>query len=258
MEDLTMKSTIFSLISATLFSATLFAATLQPSLGFAQTPAAPAQSPAFAPNTVIPIELSKSLDAKKLKVGDPVEAKTSADLLNQGQVILARDSKVLGHVTSVKAHTKESADSNIAIAFDHITTKDGHELPLQASIQAVGPPIYSLSATGSPMDSGGMQSPNPPMGAGSSGGSSSGGSMGGAHPSMGGASSSQPSAYPAGVPGAGSSSTGSSAHALSPSSEGVIGLKDLALSASPQASVVSTSSKNVHLDSGTQMLLKIQ
>jgi hypothetical protein len=241
-----------------LFSATLFAATLQPSLGFAQTPAAPAQSPAFAPNTVIPIELSKSLDAKKLKVGDPVEAKTSADLLNQGQVILARDSKVLGHVTSVKAHTKESADSNIAIAFDHITTKDGHELPLQASIQAVGPPIYSLSATGSPMDSGGMQSPNPPMGAGSSGGSSSGGSMGGAHPSMGGASSSQPSAYPAGVPGAGSSSTGSSAHALSPSSEGVIGLKDLALSASPQASVVSSSSKNVHLDSGTQMLLKIQ
>ena len=39
---------------------------------------------------------------------------------------------------------------------------------------------------------------------------------------------------------------------------GVIGLKDLSLSATPQASVVSSGNKNVHLDGGTQLMLKVQ
>jgi hypothetical protein len=65
------------------------------------------QSSASAQNaTVIRIVLSKSLDAKKLKEGDPVEAKTET------------------------------------VAFDAIVLKNGQPMPLKTSIQAVGAPPY--------------------------------------------------------------------------------------------------------------------
>ncbi len=51
---------------------------------------------------------------------------------------------------------------------------------------------------------------------------------------------------------------GTSSGALSASSQGVVGLKDLCLNATPQAFVLSSSNKNVHLDSGTQLMLKVQ
>src|SRR5579863_4017975 len=93
------------------------------------------------PGTVIPAQLSKSVDAKKVKVGDKIEARTSMDLLSNGKVVLPRDMKIEGHVTSVKAHSKESPDSSVGMAFDRIVMKDGRELSLKASVQAVGAPL---------------------------------------------------------------------------------------------------------------------
>lgn len=221
-------------------------------------PAAPddAQAPSpvqFAAGTVIPAQLSKSVDAKKLKVGDKIEAKTSADMLSNGKIVMPRETKILGHVTSVKAHSKESPDSTVGIAFEGLVMKDGRELPLQASLQAIGAPISAFSASdGAPVSPVGIQPGG--MGAGSA---PSGGSMGGGQRSGAPA----PSSYPTGgMPtGPGSNAPRSSATgALSASSEGVIGLKDLSLSATPQASVISSSNKNVHLDSGTQLMLKVQ
>ena len=111
-----------------------------------QAPAVAAESPAqgstqFATNTVIVAELSKSLDAKKAETGDPVEAKTTMDVLSQGKIVMPRNTRIVGHVTSAKAHSKESPDSNIGIAFDRAIMKDGHELSLAASLQAIGAPI---------------------------------------------------------------------------------------------------------------------
>ena len=53
-------------------------------------------APQFAPGTVIPVELTKSVDAKKVKSGDGVEARVTQDLkAGNGQVIVPKDTKVI-------------------------------------------------------------------------------------------------------------------------------------------------------------------
>src|SRR5258705_7390979 len=101
-----------------------------------QAPSAPQTSQnAGAPTqlgggVVIPAQLSKSVDAKKAKAGDKVEAKTTMDLLSHGQVVIPRDTKVIGHVTEAKPHSKESPESSVGLSFDRISLKDGRELPM--------------------------------------------------------------------------------------------------------------------------------
>lgn len=248
-----MKNTLSLLCSAILLAATGFA---QSSTG--DTPAQPttAQAPAqFAPGTVIPAELSKSVDAKKLKAGDQIEAKTAADMLSDGKIVMPRNTKVLGHVTSAKAHSKDSPDSMIGIAFDRMVTKDGREVPLSASLQAVGAPLSAFNTNSPTGGAPGMASAGP-VGA-SPGGATGGGSMGGGQRSG----APEPSSYPqSGMPTGpyGTAPHGTSSGALSASSQGVVGIKDLSLNATPQASVLSSSNKNVHLDGGTQLMLKVQ
>ena len=174
------------------------------------------------PGTIIPVELAKTLDAKKVKAGDKIEAKIVVDLLSGGEVIIPKGSKVTGHISDAKPRSKDSKDSMVGIVFEQLSTKDGGELAIQATIQAIGPPVESglssSSMAGGPI--------------GSSGGAMPGGGAG--------------------------QSSGGSGHSLNPSSEGVVGMRGLSLSTSGPASVVSSSNENVHLESGTQLNLRIQ
>lgn len=200
---------------------------------------------------VIPAELRKSLDAKKVKAGDEVVGRTVQDLLSNGKIVIPRDSKLVGHVTEAQTHSKNQP-SSLGIAFDRIEKKDGTHIPMQASIQAIGKPVQTASAFGG----------NEPMGeaagmpAGTPGGTGGMGGMG--RPGMG-------SAPGAPVPpGEGSANGGATAPAsvetLSIGSQGVVGLKDMTLSngSAGQGSVISSDKHNVHLDSGTQMILRTQ
>jgi hypothetical protein len=45
---------------------------------------------------------------------------------------------------------------------------------------------------------------------------------------------------------------------LSPTSKGVVGMKGLSLDTSGPAAVLSSNSGNVHLDGGTQLILRVQ
>jgi len=173
------------------------------------------------PGTIIPVELAKTLDAKKVKSGDKIEVKIVVDLLSDGVVIIPKGAKITGHISDAKARSKDSKDSMVGIVFDQLFTKDGGELAIQATIQAIGPPVES----------------------GPSSSSMAGGPIGSSGASM-----------PGG--GAGQSS-GDSGHSLSPGSQGVVGMRGLSLSTSGPASVVSSSNENVHLESGTQMLLRV-
>ena len=175
----------------------------------------------ITPGTIISAELSKTVDVKKVKVGDKIEAKTAVDLLSDGQVIIPKGSKITGHISDAKARSKDSKDSMVGIVFDQLSGKDGGELTIQVAIQAIGPPVENASSYSS-MRGG-------PIG-------SSGASM--------------PSAAP--------QSSGSSGGSLNPSSQGVVGLRGLSLSNSGQSSVISSSNENVHLESGTQLILRIQ
>jgi hypothetical protein len=218
-----------------------------PSAPQAQNGSAPAQIPA---GVVIPAQLSKSVDAKKAKPGDKVEAKTTMDLLSHGQVVIPRDTKVIGHVTAAKPHSKESPDSNVALAFDRISLKDGRDVPVKASVQAIGRALNAQAA------SVGESAGAPPANVPSSGAPGSRGTMAGSSPPSG--ASSYPSSTPNQMP-SGATGTGTPAGvALDPHSQGVIGMKGLALNSSSEASVISSTSNNVHLDSGTQMVLRTE
>src|SRR5271168_4391633 len=65
----------------------------------AQTSVANADTP--PPGTLLAVELSKTLDARKIRINDRIEARTATDLLAHGQIVFPRNAKIIGHVTAV-------------------------------------------------------------------------------------------------------------------------------------------------------------
>lgn len=229
--------------------------TTQPS---AQAPQAAGQAPntpRIAPGSVIPVELTKSIDAKKAKSGDPVEAKVTQDLkTNNGDVLVPKDTKVVGRVTGAQARTKDQKESQVAIAFDHAIMKNGGDVPLPLSIQA----IISPNALNGGNDNSNSSSPAPAATAPSSGGvaPNTGGRTGTSAGSM-------PSEAPSStgqVPAASDPNTANNAPQITGKTEGVIGISNLNLSSSSQngqGSVLTSEKNNVKLESGTLMLLRV-
>lgn len=223
-----------------------------------QTSAGPNSTPAtaasggvqrLAPGSVIPVELAKSIDAKKAKSGDAVVAKVTQDLKNNsGEVLLAKDTKFIGHVTESQVRNKEQRESQLGIAFDKAVTKNG-EMQMPMSIQAViaPPTMNTTNGAGTAND----QSTSAPSGTPSNGmapnsGRNSNGSANGAAPS---------------VPSANSGPSGSDSRPqITGNTQGVIGFSDLKL-ASPtdasQGTVMTSDKNNVKLESGTMMLLRV-
>jgi hypothetical protein len=213
---------------------------------FAQTPTEAPTSGAtkILPGTVIPAELTKSLDAKKAKAGDKIEAKTSVDLLSQGKIVIARNSKIEGHVVNAKPHTKESPDSQLVIAFDRITMKSGGEFPLPASVQAIAPPVMiDNNAPGTPMASGGAPPGQQSGNVGSANAPSTARNSAGQMPPM--------SAPDTGAP------TGQGG-VLASTAQGAVNMKGVTLTSAKDNNVISSSTQNVKLDGGTQLLLRVE
>jgi hypothetical protein len=215
-------------------------------VSFAQAPpASPDQGlDKILPGILIPAELSKSLDAKKAKVGDKFEAKTTMDMLSQGKIVIPRNSKIEGHVTSAKLHTKDSPDSALGIAFDRILIRNGRELPMQASIQAIAPPlIVNIDAPGTPASIG---SAPPGQQSGNVGSADAPGTALSASPQV-------PSMAAPSTP-----APTRAGSALTSQSHGAVGMKGTAISSSKEANVITSSTQNVHLDGGTQLMLKTE
>ena len=218
------------------------------------------QNTAFrlAPGTIIRVELAKSVDAKKAKVGDEVMAKTIDDFLSDKNEVLApKGSKVLGHVAEASPHQGESA-STLGIAFDKIVLKNGTEVPLKASIQALGAPESNAASVndnmGAPANSGGM-SPMSSPGRGAYGGTTP--NPGGTMP--GNASNPAPATQDASQSPVQSSGQSAAINGrLTPNAQGVVGMSGLSLSTgAAQDSLLSSPKHNVKLDTGTQMILRV-
>ncbi len=204
----------------------------------------------LSPGTVIRIELAKSLDAKKAKVGDEVMAKTMDDFLSdKNEVLASKGSQIVGHIAEVSPHEGKSA-STLGIAFDKMVLKNDAEVPLKASIQAIGPPEYNAAAFNQPLGpagQGGMPSMSSP-GRGAYGGTAppnAGGSMPGT---------ANPTAAPVPDTTSGAAINGR----LTPNAQGVVGMSGLSLSTgAAQDSLLTSQKHNVKLDSGTQMILRV-
>lgn len=209
------------------------------------------QSPRIAPGSVIPVLLTKTVDAKKAKQGDEVHAKVTMDLkTNAGEVLVPKDTEVLGHVTEVQARNKEQKESQLGIVFDRTDTKSG-AMQMPMSIQAIiGPQNGNANDSAAP-DQSASSSPSP---------ASTG--VGGRSP-MGSSSSSPAAPQPQpGLPSAGSGSGDQPANNARPQitgkTQGVVGIPNLKLEAGPNsASVLSSEKNNVKLESGTLLLLRV-
>ena len=216
-----------------------------------QTPAA--NSLKIAAGSVIPVELAKTVDAKKAKTGDEVVATVTQDVkTNSGEVLMPKDTKVIGHVTEAQARNKEQKQSELGIAFDHAVVK-GDQMQLPMSIQAVIAPQTNNPEAGSP-----DQGPSPGPGIAASG------SVGGRPGSMGGGSA-QPQSGRQNYPEGGASETGTQTAARPPitaNTQGVIGMSNVKLETasenSPQGSVLTSEKNNVKIEKGTMMLLRVQ
>jgi len=111
-------------------------------------------------------ELQGHLDSKAAKVGDRVVVKTTEKTQTSDGTAIPRGSRLVGHVTEVQAHSREHADAQIGIAFDHFELKSGASVPVHTLIRRVRPPVSLPSMNA--MDNGGMMGPGG-MGGGPSG-----------------------------------------------------------------------------------------
>jgi hypothetical protein len=173
---------------------------------------------------------------------------------SEGQVVIPKGSKLVGHVTEVKAHSKEQATSELGIAFDHAILKNGTEMPLALGIQAIGRSQASAAAATDDTMTTGSAGAMGSAGARASGG---GGMLGGVRSTTGTVVNTAGSTAGTAVNTAGTAGRAASG-SLSTSSQGVVGLPGLSLSTqtstSANASVISSQGSNVHLDSGTDDL----
>lgn len=216
---------------------------------------APPNSLKIAPGSVIPVQLTKTVDAKKAKTGDQVVATVTQDMKsNSGDLIVPKDTKILGHVTEAQARNKEQKESQLGIAFDHAVVK-GNESALPMSIQAIiAPPKSSPESA-----AGGGGTPEAPSSSGGSAGMGPG--QGGRSPSSGSSQSAQQNA-PADNSSASESAPQNSARPpITGNTQGVIGMDNVKLQNneqnSAQGSVVSSEKNNVKIEKGTMMLLRV-
>lgn len=88
---------------------------------------------------VFTVELAKSLDSKKVKEGDEVEARVAADIQTGDGGRIPRGTKLTGHVTEAKARSKGDAESTLGIVFDKMNRPGSGDTPIKSLIQAAAP-----------------------------------------------------------------------------------------------------------------------
>ena len=244
----------------------------------------------IASGTPIQAMLVTPVDAKHSKPGQPVAAKTTQDVKQNGRTVLKKGSRLNGHVTQAQARSKGNSESAVGMVFDSAVMKNGQKVPMNLSIQALAAAandtsadfandqgaIDSMSQAGT-----GVAGARPAPGGGGlvrgAGGATGGvgGTVRGVSNVAGGATSSVGTVGGAagnvgqtagGTFGATTRSAGSvgglnTAGQLASGSSGVFNLQGLNLTSAASngttASLVNSTSRNVHLDSGTQMVLQV-
>lgn len=195
--------------------------------------------------TTICVALTKTIDAKSAKSGDAISARVTLPVLAKGKVFLANDAKISGHVVSAKVRS-DSEESEVAIVFDHATIRDGSETALSLTVQAIGKSAFTAEefpdADGSaPLGSTSRSTPT-----------STGRVPGMVPPSMSREGPAPASANP--------DSPDAEHPALDTGSHGAVGLPNLTLTESQDAasgSVIQAAKKNVKLESGMEMILRV-
>ncbi|MGH9417597.1 MAG: hypothetical protein ACRD01_13325 [Terriglobales bacterium] len=116
-------------------------------IAFSAGALAQSAAPAAKPGTEVRVELETKLDSHKSKVGQQVKAKLNQDLKSSGQVILAKNSMLLGVVTMVTA-SDSGGPAKLGVLFNQGVPKQGAAIALRAAIIHVIPDENSDSNAG--------------------------------------------------------------------------------------------------------------
>jgi poly-gamma-glutamate capsule biosynthesis protein CapA/YwtB (metallophosphatase superfamily) len=199
-----------------------------------------ASSSPLKSGTTIQAELVKPIDAKKSKVGDEVIAKTTEDVKSGGKVVVPTGSTLVGRIMGVRLQNSEQTTSQVGIAFNRAVLKSGKEIPVALGIQAIGSSQPAVTAAASARTGAVLRET---------------------------ASSTRPavvntSAHHTGTVANTADHPGTAVNTSLPANtQGVVGLPGLSLFSQTTtfatASVISSQDNNVHLDSGTEMILRV-
>jgi hypothetical protein len=212
----------FALITGTVLAA---------SISSARQTSSPPNEPSSSAAVNVSATLLKPIDAQKAKAGDPVSLTVTEAVKSGGRVVIPKGAKVVGHVIEAKPR-KGDASSLIALGLDKIVSKEGTEQPITGSIASLARP--QSSAPPSHAGAGESGIPSPSMGTASAApraGRSGGGLIGGPE-------------------GPGATDNGSGEQTRTGG--------DFTLRQKDGHSVISSNTHNVHLDSGTQLLLQVK
>jgi hypothetical protein len=193
--------------------------------------------------------LPKSLESKSATAGQELILQTISDVMVNGRVVIPRGSKLVCHVSEVTTKRRDEPQSMLAIIIDKAVVSGRVEIPLQAIIAALAAP-QSGSLSSDPTYA--MMRSNEPK-------------MVGARPSAAAASgelsASSKASSTAAVATAELKGSMDEPLVLKEDSQGVIGYEGLSISwhlmVPPPVTVLASKGKNVKLEAGTQMLLRM-
>jgi hypothetical protein len=224
-------------------------------------------------------ELEGKLDSKTAKPGDQVVLKTGKRIQTADGTVIPKGSRLVGRVTDVQAHQKGHEESHIGLQFDRAELKGGQTMAIHSTIESMQPSASALADSSmaaadsldTPMVGGGGAVGGSAMTAGRVGG---GGLLGGAAGGATMATERVGSDLGATAGSAvrttgnlGGQTTGSLSRGVSGAARGAgslgahaTGFPGVMLNGDATGSasgMLSAANKNIHLDSGTQMILGV-
>src|SRR5436190_2800209 len=192
--------------------------------------------------------LTKAVETKTAKAGDEIILRSISDLIMDGNLVIPRGSKLTGRLTEIAFKGKDNSDTILAFSVEKATLKNGIEIPLQAIVAALAAPRGDSLADDPTFA---MMHSNEPKMVGGARSASGSGSLG---------ASSKASANAA-VATADLKATLDQPTVLDANSQGAVDIEGLTLTwrliAPPPITVIATRNKNLKLETGTQMLLRM-
>lgn len=90
----------------------------------------------IASDTQVSARLEKTLDVKRAKPGDQVVMKTLQPIKQDGQTIVPRGTRLVGHVTDVAQRTKSNGQSRLGVALDRLE-RGSQTIPVTGTITSI-------------------------------------------------------------------------------------------------------------------------
>lgn len=90
-------------------------------------------------------QLENKLDTKTAKAGDEVVLKTSEKIKTADGMVIPKGSRLIGHVTEVQSHSKQQAESRLGLAFDRVEMRGGQSLAIHSMIESISPSAIAIA-----------------------------------------------------------------------------------------------------------------